>query len=344
MLSRQLFLLLLIVMALPMVTRAGNWVNGSVTNSAGSRPYQLWVPDGYDKRKSAPLVMMLHGCMQKPEDLAAISGMNAVAEKHNFLVLYPEQTPAANPLKCWNWFDPKNQARGTGEPSLLASIVEKAQSSYNVDVKRIYVAGISAGAAMAVVMAATYPDLFSGVGVSAGLAFKSATSVESGLAAMKQGGTDPRRLVLLAYTAMNDGLRVRRKKSLPLIAFQGGADPYVNPVNTDQLIAQWTTTNDYLDDGKKNESVKSQAVETLAGNVPGGYTYARSVYKERSGRLLMEKWIVTGLGHAWSGSPAAGAFADPKGPNASEEMWRFFQQAGSRIESADKSKKQEKSQ
>ncbi len=339
MFSKQLFLLLLIVMTLPAVTRAGNWKAGSVTNSAGSRNYKLWVPAGYEERQATPLVMMLHGCMQKPEDLATISGMNLVAEKHNFLVVYPEQTAAANPLKCWNWFDPKHQIRGAGEPSLLAAIVGKVRESYSVDFKKVYVVGISAGGAMAVVLAATYPDVFSGVAASAGLAFKSATNIESGLAAMKQGNADPRQLGLLAYTAMNDGLRVRRKKSMPLIVFQGSADPYVNPVNADQLIAQWATTNDYLDDGKDNDSVNSKIVETFEANVPGGYAYSRSIYTDQSGRILMEKWIVKGLGHAWSGSPAAGAFADPKGPNASEEIWRFFHEAGNRhrVKHADKS-------
>jgi poly(hydroxyalkanoate) depolymerase family esterase len=328
MLSKQLFLLLLTVLALPAVTRAGDWADGTVTNSAGSRNYTLWVPAGYDKHKSTPLLMMLHGCMQKPDDLAAISGMNAVAEKNNFLVVYPEQTAAANPLKCWNWFDPKNQTRGAGESSLLAAIVEKVQSSHNVNVKKIYVAGISAGGAMAIVMAATYPDLFSGVGASAGLAFKSATSVEGGLATMKQGSPDSRQLGLLAYTAMNNGLRVRRKKLMPLIVFQGSADPYVNPLNAEQLIAQWASVNDYLDDGKSNESLKLQSLETVAESVPGAHAYTRLIYHDHAGRLIMEEWMIKGLAHAWAGSPAAGVFADPKGPKASEQIWRFFQQAG----------------
>ena len=111
---------------------------------------------------------------------------------------------------------------------------------------------------------------------------------------------------------------------MPVIVFQGVADPYVNPLNADQLIAQWAQTNDYLDDGKDNGSVKDQPARMIEGSVAGGYSYTRYVYSDRENRLLMEKWIVKGLGHAWSGSPAAGPFADPKGPNASEEMWRFF--------------------
>jgi poly(hydroxyalkanoate) depolymerase family esterase len=313
-----------ILLGHPIRAQAGDWVSGSASNSSGSRNYNLWVPSGYDKRKSSPLVMMLHGCTQKPEDLAAISGMNSVADKNNFLVVYPEQTKEANPLRCWNWFDTKHQERNSGEPSLLAAIVQQVGSTHNVDAQRVYVAGISAGAAMAVVMGATYPDLFSGVGVMAGLAFKAGTTVESGLAAMKQGGPDPKQQGLLAFKAMGDNVHGKSIRRMPVIVFHGDADPYLSPVNADQVIAQWAKTNDYLDDDKDNDSVKSEPARTIEGSVPAGHSYIRYVYGDRSGRLLLEKWIVKGLGHAWSGSPAAAPFADPKGPNASEEMWRFF--------------------
>jgi poly(hydroxyalkanoate) depolymerase family esterase len=308
----------------PNIAKAGEWVSGSASNASGSRNYVLWVPSGYDKQRSSPLVMMLHGCMQKPEDLATISRMNSVADKNNFLVVYPEQTKEANPLRCWNWFDTKHQERNSGEPAVLAAIVQQVGSTYKVDPARVYVAGISAGAAMAVVMGATYPDLFSGVGVMAGLAFKSGTTVESGLAAMKQGGPDPKQQGLLAFKAMGDSVRRKSIRRMRVIVFHGDADPYLSPVNADQVIAQWAKTNDYLDDGKDNDSVKSEPNQTIEGSVPGGHVFTKSVYNDRSGRSLMEKWIVKGLGHAWSGSPAAAPFADPKGPNASAEMWRFF--------------------
>lgn len=323
----SLLVLLVSLLVFPITAKAGDWVSGSASNASGSRNYVLWVPSGYDKRKSSPLVMMLHGCMQKPEDLAAISGMNLVADKNNFLVVYPEQTKEANPLRCWNWFDAKHQARDSAEPALLAAIVQQVGTTYKVDPARVYVAGISAGAAMAVVMGATYPDLFSGIGVMAGLAFKSATTVETGLAAMKQGGPDPKQQGLLAFKAMGDSVRDKSIRRLPVIVFHGDADPYLNPVNADQVIAQWAKTNDYLDDGQDNDSVKSEPARTIEGSVPAGYSYLRYVYGDRAGRLLLEKWIVKGLGHAWSGSPAAAPFADPKGPDASAEMWRFFAEA-----------------
>jgi poly(hydroxyalkanoate) depolymerase family esterase len=325
--SKKIIILLAItisIMALSQLARAGEWVSGTARTSTGSRNYKLWVPSGLAKQKPVPLVMMLHGCTQKPEDLATISGMNEVADRNNFMVVYPEQTTEANPLRCWNWFDPKHQTRESGEPALLAAVVKEVLASNSINAKRIYVAGVSAGAAMAVVMGVTYPDLFNGIGVCAGLEFKAAASVETGLAAMKQGGPDPKQQGLIAFGAIAENLRGKSKRRMPVIVFQGDADPYVNPLNAEQVIAQWTKTNDYLDDGKDNDTVKRQPASTTEGSVPGGHQFTKSIYNDRDGRLLMEKWMVKGLSHAWSGSPIAGAFADPKGPNASEEMWRFF--------------------
>jgi poly(hydroxyalkanoate) depolymerase family esterase len=317
-------------LAFPTLAHAGTWISGSVSNAAGARTYQLWVPSGYDAKKPAPLITMLHGCMQKPENLAASSGMNEIAEQNNFLVLYPEQNAEANPLRCWNWFDPKHQERDAGEPALLAAIVRQVFNTYSIDTKRVYVAGISAGGAMAIVMGATYPDLFSAIGVSAGLEYKAANSAESGLAAMKQGGPDPAQQGGAAFKAMGESARARRR--MPLIVFQGTADPYVNPLNAEQVILQWAKTNDYLEDNKDRE--KPQAASVIEGSVPGGYAFQKFTYNDFAGRLLMEKWIVKGLGHAWSGSPAAGPFADPKGPNASAEMWRFFNETSLSSKSA----------
>jgi poly(hydroxyalkanoate) depolymerase family esterase len=310
----------------PTRAKAGDWASGRVSNSSGSRSYMLWVPSGYDRRKSLPLLVLLHGCTQKPEDLAAISSMNEVAEKNGFLVVYPEQTAEANPLRCWNWFDPKHQSRGSGEPSLLAAVVQQIRASYTVDAQRVYVAGISAGGAMAVVMGVNYPDIFAGIGTIAGTEFKAATSAESGLTAMKQGGADPKKQGLLAFDAMGENSSATRRR-MPVIVFHGSADPYLHPLNADQVIVQWAKTNDYLDDGRDNNSVSDQPAKTTEGSVPGGHSYAKYIYLDGAGRLLMEKWIVKGMGHAWPGSLAAGPFADSKAPRASEEMWRFFREA-----------------
>ena len=303
---------------------AGKWVIGSASSTSGSRKYRLWVPPNHDGQEQSPLVMMLHGCGQSAKDLAKICGMNAIAERDNFLVVYPEQPTEANPLRCWNWFDPKHQSREAGEPSILAAVIEQAVSSHNIDPDRVYVAGLSAGAAMAVVMGATYPDLFMGIGVVAGLEFAAATTAVAGLGAITMGGPEPNHQGLLAFQAMSVGLREKPKRRMPVIVFQGAADPYLNPVNADQVLTQWARTNDYLDGNMDGKSALDQAVELTNGSVPGGYSSQKCAYEDSAGRLLMEKWLIEGLGHAWSGSPSSGRFADPKGPNASEEMWRFF--------------------
>jgi len=319
---RKLIISIMALAFMQTAAYASSWVSGSVKNSFGARDYKLWVSTGYRKEKAVPLVLMLHGCMQKPEDLATASGMNELADEKNFLVVYPEQVAAANPLSCWNWFEPKHQSRDEGEPALIAAVIQDIRAAYNVDARRIYVFGISAGGAMAVVMAANYPDLFAGLGVIAGEEFKAGTTVESGLASMKSGGPDPNQQGLLAYQAMQKSLG--SKKRMPVIAFHGTKDPYLNPLNTDQLIAQWAQTNDYLDDGKDNDSVSIKSPVKTKGAVPDGYSYTTSQFKDSNGRLLMEKWMVEGLGHAWPGSPVASRFADPKGPKASAETWRFF--------------------
>lgn len=320
---KQIIISILALVFLHTAAYGGSWTGGTVKNSFGSRDYKLWLATGYQKEKPVPLVLMLHGCMQKAEDLAALAGMNDLADENNFLVAYPQQVATANPLGCWNWFDPKHQSRDAGEPALIAAVVQDIRSAYSIDGKRIYVVGISAGGAMAVVMAATYPELFAGLGVMAGVEYKAGTTVEGGLASMKSGGPDPNQQGLLAFQAMQQGLGAAKKR-MPVIAFHGTKDPYLNPLNTDQLIAQWAQTNDYLDDGKDNDSVSIQSPLETKGAVPNGYSYTRSQYKDGNGRLLMEKWIVEGLGHAWSGSPIANQFADAKGPKASAETWRFF--------------------
>lgn len=268
--------------------------------------------------------MMLHGCTQNVEDLAAISGMNAVADREGFLVVYPEQSRRANFLKCWNWFEAHHQARGAGEPAILAGIVKEIQNSYNIDADRIFVVGVSAGGAMAVVMGATYPDLFSAIGVFAGVEFKAATSRASAFGLLRHGGPDPVRQGRLAFEAMSAGLRERPKARMPVIVFQGSNDHRVPRGAADQVIAQWTETNACMaSSGKQADPLVEQVTE---GSVTNGYSFTKRTYSDPYG-LLMEKWMVDGLGHAWSGSPRPSRYGDPKGPKASEEIWRFFRES-----------------
>ena len=307
---------------------AGTWIAGTGRAAAGSRNFKLWVPATLETGRACPLVMLLHGCTHDAKNMAEISGMNEVAEANRFLIVYPEQSRLSNLMKCWRWFHPKHQSRDAGEPSILAAVVDQVLLTHNVDQDRIYVAGVSAGGAMAAILAATYPDIFAAVAVFAGAEFKAATSLSEGLAAMKQGGPDPLRQGQLAFEAMRGGLARKQRRRMPVIVFHGTADTRVSPLNAEQVIAQWGKTNACLalEDAESGFALTEKVID---GRVPDGYAYQQHIYVEADGRLLMEKWIVHGLGHAWSGSPKPSRHGDPKGPNASAEIWRFFWEAGS---------------
>jgi len=306
------------------------WIRGRARAAGGSRAYKLWAPATIETEKASPLVMLLHGCALDAQAMTEISGMNEVAEANRFLVVYPEQSRRANLLKCWNWFHPKHQTRDRGEPSILAAIIEQVCSRFRVDLDRIYIAGVSAGGAMAVIAGATYPDLFAAIAVCAGGEFKAATSVATGLSVMKHGGPDPLQQGQSAFEAMRAGLARKKKRRMPVIAFHGTADARVNPVNTEQIIAQWSATNACLA-AQQGETDFSLSEQTVAGQVATGYAYKRRIYTDQRGELLMESWIIDGLGHAWPGSPQAHKYGDPKGPVAAREIWRFFNQAGSKL-------------
>jgi len=280
----------------------GKYVDGAYRNTAGTRTYKLYIPRSYTGQ-AVPLVIMLHGCTQNAVDFAVGTRMNMFAEDKTFLVAYPEQVSSANNAKCWNWFQPADQQRGMGEPSVIAGITRQIMNSYHVDFNRVYVAGMSAGGAMAVIMAATYPDLYVAVGVHSGLAYRAAHDVRSGFAAMRRGaGQSARQLTTV----------------IPLIAFHGDRDTTVSPVNADHLSDQWLQATCH----EQGRSAQSTKVER--GQVAGGRAYTRSIYHDASGHAIVEKWLVHQAGHVWSGGSSDGSFTDPRGPDASNELLRFF--------------------
>jgi poly(hydroxyalkanoate) depolymerase family esterase len=274
---------------------------GSYADQAGSRAYKVFVPSGYHGQP-LPLVVMLHGCTQSPDDFAAGTRMNELAEEQTCLVVYPAQAASANASKCWNWFSPRDQQRGRGEPALIAGITRQVMQDYAVDPRRVYVAGLSAGAAAAAIMGMTYPDLYAAVGVHSGLACGAASDLPSAFAAMRQGK---------AAAGMG---ATRPGRIVPTIVFHGDQDTTVNPCNADQVIAQ-----------VKAAAALQTRVEQ--DRVPGGRAYSRTLYADASGRTVMEQWVVHGGGHAWSGGSPAGSYTDPQGPDASREMLRFFLQS-----------------
>lgn len=299
----------------------GYWVTGTATTPDGQRAYKLWVPDGYSGNQALPLVLMLHGCTQNPDDFAAGTRMNTLANTQKFLAVYPDQPREANANKCWNWFELASQGRGAGEPALLAEVVRSVKAAYNVKSNRVYVAGMSAGGAMAIVMGATYPDVFAAVGVGAGLEYQAGTDLSAALLAQVQGGPDPDRQGAAAYAAMG-----AYKSRVPVVVFHGTSDATVAPVNAEQVIRQWVQTNDLVDDGVDNDSLSNLLVQEQPGTVPGGRSYLRTSSTDAQGRTVFERWMVTGMTHAWSGGSRDGSYADPTGPDASGEMWRFFSQ------------------
>jgi poly(hydroxyalkanoate) depolymerase family esterase len=288
------------------VPEGGRFVERSCTNSAGTRSYKLYIPSGYTGQ-AVPLIVMLHGCTQSPDDFATGTRMNELAEEHTFFVAYPAQAGNANMQKCWNWFQVADQQRGRGEPSIIAGITNQIVSEYDIAEGSVYVAGMSAGGAMAAIMGATYPDLYAAIGVHSGLAPGSANDLSSAFIAMRQGGP------LIAHGDVPGG---GDAQILPTIIFHGDGDTTVHPRNGDRLLA-------HLSGGREGSSLR---VSTRRGRVQGGYEYTRFTYRDADGRDLVERWSVHGLGHAWSGGSYPGSYTDPRGPDASAEMVRFFGQ------------------
>ena len=280
----------------PAIPEGARFLAATFTNEAGTRPYKLYIPSRYHGQP-VPLIVMLHGCTQSPDDFAAGTRMNAAAERRTCLVAYPGQTTAANSSKCWNWFSADDQQRGRGEPSLIAGITRDVMARYAIDPCRVHVAGLSAGGAAVAIMGARYPDLYASIGVHSGLPCGAASDLPSAFAAMRQGGR--------ASVATGGG------RVVPAIVFHGDRDNTVNLSNADEIIAQSAPSARF---GRRVEE----------GQVPGGHAYTRTLLASADGKTMLEQWVIHGAGHAWAGGSKAGSFTDPQGPDATAEMVRFF--------------------
>jgi len=277
------------------------------TCAAGSRDYKVYVPSGAEGR-ALPLIVMLHGCTQHPDDFASGTGMNGLAEEHGFIVAYPGQPASANPSACWNWFHPAHQTRDGGEPSIIAGVARAVMAEFSVDGARVYVAGLSAGGAMAATMSATYPELFAAAGIHSGLPHGAAADVPSAFAAMRgtpNAGASRRR-------------KSRAKGRVRTIIFHGADDKTVDPSNAEAILADLRA------------GLSELGRETLDKGVAGGRAYTRTVVTDARGVPHAECWAIDGLGHAWSGGNPDGSFADHQGPDASREMLRFFMESPAR--------------
>ena len=274
----------------------------AIDAATGVRHYKLYTPSAAAAGTPRPLLVMLHGCTQDPDDFAAGTRMNALAEREGWFVLYPAQAQRSNISKCWNWFNPGDQRHGGGEPALLAAMTREVVARNAIDADRIYVAGLSAGGAMAAILGREYPDLFAAVGIHSGLPQGAASDVASAFATM-QSGDRPRPVKGPA-------------RAVPTIVFHGDRDATVHPAHGRHVI------DDALAQSAAG-AAPTVSVEIDPGGV-AGRRVTRSVYRDAQGRSRAELWELHGAGHAWSGGSAAGSYTDPAGPDASAQMLRFF--------------------
>lgn len=281
------------------VPTGAQYLSRTHRSTAGARSYKLYLPASHPKRPKG-LILMLHGCTQSPDDFAAGTHMNALAEKHGLAVAYPAQTGRHNAASCWNWFKPGDQTRGAGEPAILASLARKLAKEFGLGRDAVFVAGLSAGGAMAAILADVYPEVFSAAGVHSGLARGAARDVLTAMSAMRSGGAN----VPASVRASTPPDTVRR------IIFHGQADSTVHPSNAAMIVAA------AVGDDAKPAKVSKRSVR--------GRGYTRSEFAGSDGRVLVDLWMIEGAGHAWSGGRAAGSYTDNTGPDASAQMIRFF--------------------
>lgn len=279
----------------------GRFIAGSHRCEAGARRYKLYIPAAAAPSPATrrPLVVMLHGCTQNPDDFAIGTKMNDLAEEFGCLVLYPEQDASANHNRCWNWFEPGHQARGAGEAEIIASMTRHIVAEHDADAGRVFAAGLSAGGAMAAILGAAYPDLYAAVGVHSGLAAGSARDMITGLQAMKKPGKGK-----------------RLKEAVPLIVFHGDADHVVHAANGEAVLQQFVGAHAGLH--------ATPLAREQTDHAAGGRRCTRATWRDSAGRAMAEHWVLHGAGHAWSGGGAGGSHTDQSGPCASREMLRFF--------------------
>ena len=291
---------------LPEAATPGRFSSGSHTHASLTRRYKLYLPPNA-AGTAMPLVVMLHGCTQNADDFAAGTDMNQRAHAQGFAVLYPEQSGDANPSRCWNWFKHNHQRRDSGEPGLIANLTRAVVAEHGLDARRVYIAGLSAGGAMAAIVAAVYPDIFAAAGVHSGLPCGAASNVSEALAVMNTGAPS------VGGAAMKPARAARAQgAAVPTIVFHGDQDRTVHPRNGELLVKATLSVTD------------APAPVVEKGISPRGQRYTRSLHLDDQGCSVAEHWLLHGAGHAWSGGRAEGSYTDASGADASGEMLRFF--------------------
>ncbi len=292
-------------------TDAGQFLAKRFSNQSGARNYKLYVPASYAGAPS-PLIVMLHGCTQDPDDFAVGTRANRWAETLRCLVAYPEQQRRSNSRRCWNWFRPGDQQPGRGEPAIIAGIAQQVIDEYRIDARRVYVAGLSAGGAMAAIMGQAYPELFAAIGIHSGVPTRAATSVPSAFAVMKNGHSRPHTGLTPVDT---------EKRAVPTIVLHGDADQTVHPANAEHIVADAVKAYSVA---QPQQSLRT--VVEIAEATSSDHAYRRTTHADHLGTVLIERWEIHGAGHTWSGGNATGSHTDARGPDATKAMIEFFKQ------------------
>ncbi|MEP7157691.1 MAG: PHB depolymerase family esterase [Betaproteobacteria bacterium] len=287
-----------------------DFADGVYKHALQTLHYKLYSPPNHAQHGLA-LVVMLHGCTQDPDDFAAGTRMNERAREQGFFVLYPAQPAGANPSKCWNWFKPVHQHRDSGEPAMIAGATLEIIREHGIDASRVYIAGLSAGGAMATIVANAYPDIFAAAGVHSGLVRGAASNVIDALSVMKR----PRSLFSPS---------AGEHPPVPTIIIHGDEDQTVHPQNSEQVLAAALHTS--------NATATTAGPQIEQGESRGGRKFTRSVYRDTAGNVQAEHWLIHGGGHAWAGGDTAGSHTDASGPDASRAILDFFfAQPGSQL-------------
>lgn len=291
---------------------------GFETHTVEGRDYLAYVPSGAPPAGGYPVVVMLHGCGQDPQGFDTATGMSSVAEAEDFVVVYPEQTNEHNAFACWNWFEPANYERGAGEARLIAGMTHDALRRYETDRSRVYIAGLSAGAAMATNVAGEYPDLYAALGSHSGLEYHAVEDPNKAVGAQQSGGLDPRSRAERAYRRAGD-----RTRPLPTMVIQGTGDAQVNEVNGNQTVAWAVHLADLASDDQDDGDVDLEPESRERATTADGMTYHRLRYA-LDGRTVVEYVLLAGARHGWSGGDPGKEYTVPEGPEASWLLWDFF--------------------
>ena len=282
-----------------------------------SREYLVYVPRAYGGWRRRPLLVLLHGCRQTPEDFAAATRIAALADSNGWLVLLPRQSSKANAWTCWNWFD-KATSAGRGEAAIVVAQIRAVQRAYRVHPRRIFVAGMSAGGCLAAVLGLRHPKLFAGVAAHSAVACGAASGPMAAMQVLAHGAdTAVEQIGATARDAAS-----RRALPVPLLVVHGGDDHVVSLRNARQLVRQYLVFNGRLDPKEMAPDELPPPDREITQQLSPGRTATTIEYRDGA-RTLVRMVRVDGLGHAWSGGDATFPYNDPLPPDATALLGAF---------------------